>query len=121
MKKETSVMFIWPSLVVPFITLVCGCIFYKFPPKDVNSFSGYRTARFRKNAQTWKEANRYAAKLSILFSIIGMVLAAGISLLLGNNDAGTGMSVILSPLIIIVLFILVIVFTERHLKEKFGD
>lgn len=114
-------MFIWPSLVVPFITMVCGCIFYRFPPKNINSFSGYRTKRSMKNEQTWKEANRYSSKLSILFSLIGMAFAAGLSLLLGNNDTGTGVSVIVSPLLMIALLLIMIALTEKHLKEKFGD
>lgn len=112
-------MFIWPGLVTPFILLVVGIIFYKCPPKKVNPISGYRTARAVKSVESWKEANHFAVKLTMLFSLITMAVMAGLSLLLGDSDGGTAVAVLISPLLCIFAMIMVVVFTEKHLKKMF--
>ncbi len=113
-------MFIWPGLVTPFILLVVGILYFRYPPKMANPFSGYRTARAVKSAESWKEANRFAAKLTILFSLAAMVIMTGISLLFGDKGSGVAATVLISPLLCVIAMILVVVCTERHLKKMFG-
>lgn len=51
------------DLLIPVIMLVSGRMMWKHPPKDINGFVGYRTARSMKNMDTWKFAHEYLGRL----------------------------------------------------------
>jgi hypothetical protein len=43
--------------------LVIRLVFLKFPPKNINSIYGYRTARSMKSQKIWDAANSYWTRL----------------------------------------------------------
>jgi len=107
--------------LLPTILFIIGFAFSKYPPKKINSFSGYRTTRSMKNIDTWNEANKYSANLLFEYSIfllviitLGVILTLKSFKLIAIVDLG---SVVLSFTFIIV----VIVKTENHLKKVFEN
>ena len=87
--------------------------FYKKPPKNINSIYGYRTSRSMQNQQMWEEANRYSAIFSLRLNLYCLALPfIGYVLYPEFN-------ILVSLLTHAVLLILIIVFTEAHLKARF--
>lgn len=102
-------------LVIGYLLLILAFSwwFYKKPPKNINSFYGYRTSRSMKNQQTWDEANRYSAKFSLRLNLYCLALPfIGYVLYPEHN-------ILVSLLAHALLLILIIVYTEAHLKARF--
>lgn len=107
------------ALMLPLVLLIVGLIFYKFPPKDINYLSGYRTTRSMKNIKTWNEANKYSAKLMIKFSLITLIITVLSLILAGKSYNKLTFAIIVSTTLSIIFLILVIILTEKHLKNMF--
>ena len=61
---------------------LCGVIFclialvlYKFPPKKINRFYGYRTAKAMRSQERWDFAQQYAAVRMFEVGLVLLVLA----------------------------------------------
>jgi len=61
---------IYTIFIIPFLMILIGVLVFKYPPKKINSFIGYRTSKSMKNQKNWNFANNYAGKLSINIGII---------------------------------------------------
>lgn len=69
-----------PLLLIPtltgFIFIIAGFIQYKFPPKSINAFYGYRTNRSMRNKKSWNFAQLYSSKLmmklGLMLTLMGM-------------------------------------------------
>jgi uncharacterized membrane protein len=104
------------SMLVGILCFLTGAIMkYKYPRK-INEISGYRTLRSEKNQETWIEAQIYSAKIFCRLGLIALI-TSGIIYLLFRTDWALYVCLIISLIIIL----LVIPFTESHLKKKFGD
>lgn len=102
-------------IIVGSVFTIAGVWFLMFPPRKINSIYGYRTRRSMQNADTWKEANRFSAKL-----LIGAGLGnACLGILLFYFDEETTISIIPGLIIIITTSFLLIILTEMHLNKKF--
>ncbi|HCP92597.1 MAG TPA: SdpI/YhfL protein family [Bacteroidetes bacterium] len=103
-------------MITSILLLIIGVLFKVIPPKEINSFYGYRTSASMKNNKTWKFANNYSAmwlvRLSLLLSIISIAIFA-------YNDSFKTTESIALPFIIVAL-VVVIVRTERALV-KYAD
>lgn len=94
--------------------LLLGLIFKTWPPKKINWLYGYRTKASMRDLDTWREGNRYSTKLIIQIGLLMFVLGVacfylfhfllGLLLLIG---------------LMLVLLIVSLLLTERHLKRKF--
>lgn len=62
-------LFLIPTLT-GFIFIVAGFIQYKFPPKSINLFYGFRTKRSMKDQKSWDFAQIYSSKLMIKLGLI---------------------------------------------------
>ena len=98
------------------LMVVLAIIFKVFPPKSINMLYGYRTERSMKNQETWDAANSYANNF-MLWLFVGISAVELILFLLMDNKehaalVGCGM--------LVVGLLLLIIFTERYLKDKFG-
>ena len=58
------------------ILTMVGVLFWMCPPKKINDFYGYRTTRSRKSQESWDFAQRYSAKLMMVFGLAALVAAA---------------------------------------------
>ena len=69
-------LFLIPTLT-GFIFIVAGFIQYKFPPKSINAFYGYRTNKSMRNQKSWDFAQLYSSKLmmksGLMLILIGVV------------------------------------------------
>ena len=69
-------LFLIPTLT-GFIFIIAGFIQYKFPPKSINAFYGYRTNKSMKNQKSWDFAQLYSSKLmmklGLMLTFMGMI------------------------------------------------
>jgi uncharacterized membrane protein len=96
---------------------IVGLLFIMFPPKNINSFYGYRTTNSTRNLDTWKVANSYSA---ILMTIEGLVLAV-IGLLTTFFNDNKAIETALGVGLILSSFIILVVATEKHLNKLFDE
>lgn len=115
---------IGPQLI-GIIFYMAGIIMQRFPPKKINSLYGYRTISSMKNQQTWDEANRFSARWMVgcgmLVFIFGVVLTMVVYIYI--EPAKTRSLILAASLLLsaIVPAILVLIITEKHLKETFNN
>lgn len=112
-------MYTFISLICPLITLITGYLLKSFPPKNINSSAGYRTQMSKKNIETWNKANKYSTKLLINFSWMSALITLISSPILGKSYIVVG--VFLSIILLIISVITIVMLTERHLKNMFGE
>ena len=108
--NQTTVAQIGVILLLFFI----GVLLNRFSPKKINAFYGYRTQLSIKNQATWDEGNKYSSKLMMLFSLLFLVIEVSAIAFLGTKSA------VLIPFFLvtlIVISIIIIVKTERHLQS----
>lgn len=67
--------FIEKPFIIGIIFLVVGIIMYLFPPKNINSFYGYRTSKSMKNQETWTFAQKYSSVKMIQSSIFLLLIS----------------------------------------------
>jgi uncharacterized membrane protein len=98
---------------VPFV--VIGLIFKFFPPKNINSLYGYRTASSMRNLETWQLANQFAAKLMIQMG--GLLMAVGVLTFLLPPSPVTGL--VAGIALVIISVVMQVYFTEKHINKHF--
>ena len=109
------------GLLCPLLMLGFGLVSWKRPPKTINSWYGYRTARSMKNQVTWDFAHRYCGRLwtwlgVILLGVTVVVLVPVI--LLWGEQTGSIAAVILLGVQVVVL-VGSIYPVEQALKKHF--
>lgn len=111
--------YIFLNLIFPLVFLITGYLLKKFPPKDINSYAGYRTQRAKKNIETWNEASKYSARLLIYFSLLSEVLTIISLFILGKSYILEGAGVFIAMSLMIISLVLIVILTENHLKNIF--
>lgn len=97
------------------LLFLLSVIFWKFPPKKINNFYGYRTFKAMQNQDIWDFANTNFNKSLLFYS--GISLLGG--LLLAQFSAK---EISWEPMVLVMLSILVsIIKTERTLSNNFTD
>lgn len=97
------------------LLFLISIIFWKFPPKKINSIYGYRTHKSMLNQQIWDFANKTFNQSFLIYS--GLSFLAG--LFLANFTAN---ELTWQPMLLVVLSIIVcIVKTERALTDHFTE
>ena len=111
MIKETlAILFIYGSHVLLFLIFVA---FWLYPPKNRNSWYGYRTGQAFESQRNWDVAQVYSGKLgAISFGIITLI--TGIALLIFKH---TEILFILLTMMIVFPAIIIIFLTERKLSS----
>ena len=110
--------------ICPLIFLVVGIVFWKYPPKKINEFYGYRTTRSRKSQEAWDFAQRYSAKLLTIFGFAALIVAAAAHLfrnrLCINSHYLMLYDICITLLLPIIIVLPPIVLTELELRKRFG-
>ena len=75
------------GLSCAFILLILGIIFYKFPPKKINSVYGYRTPRSMTNQDTWDSANTFSSIWMIRFAVFTFLVSGASYVLIPEYSA----------------------------------
>lgn len=97
------------------LLFLLSILFWKFPPKKINNWYGYRTHKTLLNEKIWDFANAIFSK--------NLLIYAGISFIGGlvfANFATTALS--WQPMALVLLSVLVsIIKTERALSDNFTE
>ena len=106
------------------ILTVGGAVFWAYPPKKINEFYGYRTARSRKSQEAWDFAQKYSAKLITMFGLAALVVTAIAhwlrNCLCFNSDFLMLYDICITLLLPIIVAIPPIILTELELRKRFG-
>jgi uncharacterized membrane protein len=103
------------GLSCAFVLLVLGIIFYKFPPKKINSVYGYRTTRSMVNQDTWDNANTFSSIWMIRFAIFTFMVSGASYILLPDYNA------LITVIVMTILVVLILPLTESHLKRHYTN
>lgn len=108
--------------LLPGIMLILGRAFRKHPPKQINSFYGYRTRRSMQSQAAWDFAQATMGKLWQRWG--GVLLALSVAVQLPFLKAGESTLSKVNGLVCIVqvaVLLLSILPVERALKRRFPD
>lgn len=119
---------IWIILLVsgflcPLLMLGFGLISLMHPPKNINSWYGYRTARSMKSQAAWDFAHRYCGRLWTRLGVVLLAVSVAVLVpvgLLGEDTVRCVAAVILLGIQVVVL-LGSIVPVERALKKNFDE
>ena len=97
------------------LLFLLSIVFWKFPPKKINNWYGYRTYKTMQNEDIWSFANTTFNQSFVKYS--GLSFAAGLFLAYISKTELTW-----QPMVLVMLTILVcIVKTEKLISEHFTD
>ena len=74
-------------LLIPAVMIVIGAVFLKRPPKRVNGFYGYRTARSMSSQEAWDFAHRACGRLWLGCGIAAGLICLGVAAALQGDRA----------------------------------
>ncbi len=115
MHTWTNLLFLLPAMSGP-VYLLTGILMWRYPPKKINGWYGYRTPRSMKSREAWDFAQRYAAREMIRWGILLTLLAPpGLFINLGFTT-----DLLLGILLTTLFLALPIINTEKELKKRFG-
>ncbi len=110
------------DILLPLLMIIIGILMKFNPPKKINSFIGYRTARSMKNIEVWNYAQKYMGKLMLMTGVLTLIpyTAIHIPFYNENDDCLGGLSLIVICIQMITLIVDIIII-ELELKNKFKD
>ena len=108
-------------LIIPVLIIGIGIAWYKYPPREIDQYSGYRTKRAMKSEEAWVFAQKYWGKLSMLLDI-PLFLTVIVFYMINKSVAQSSDMIFLMFLgIQLLLVILPVPFVEYALKNKFDS
>lgn len=111
--------YIFGPQLIGAIFFVLGLIMQRYPPKQINSFYGYRTSASMKNQQAWDEANRYAARLMTSLGLYSLIIGVAVTAAVNYRVSAPARESLMAAITIIsaiVPAVVLITMTESHLK-----
>lgn len=108
-------LFLIPSFT-GIILIIAGLIMFKFPPKKINTFYGYRSKNSMKDQERWNFSQTYAAIEMMKYGGI-LSLSGIIGLLFKPNNHLLGLVLGLGIMILIIVFFVLRV--EKEIKKRF--
>ena len=110
------------DILIPVLMIIIGILMKYIPPKKINSFIGYRTARSMKNIEAWNYAQKYTGKLMLIIGVLSLIPSIVIHIPFYNEgDDFLGNLSIIVVVIQLTLLIANIIIVEFELKNKFKD
>lgn len=97
-----------------FIFIVAGFIQYKFPPKSINAFYGYRTNKSMRNQKSWDFEQLYSSKLMMKLGLM-LTLMGMIGLIYTLSET---VGAIIAVGMLIVTFVILTLKVENKLKKR---
>ncbi|HAX14855.1 MAG TPA: hypothetical protein DIV44_14900 [Leeuwenhoekiella sp.] len=101
------------------VFVVVGVLMYRFPPKKINHFYGYRTSKSMKSQDRWDFAQKFSSVKMIKAGVALLILAV-----LGafvNLDFNPKIQMFLTLLLIIGSVIYLLLGTEKALDKRFKE
>lgn len=110
------------DLSIPVLMILAGRMMWKHPPKEINGFLGYRTARSMKNKETWRFAHDYCGRLWWKIGWAMLILSAPAHIpFYGRSEQVVGVVGSIVCTVQCIVLIGSIFPTERALKKNFAD
>ena len=110
------------ALLIPVSMLVFGWIFHRQAPKKINVWYGYRSARSKKNEDTWVFAHQHIGRTWMLVGVVLLVVSVIPMIAVYGKDDDTVSVVSLVLLFVQMLpMIMSLIPTERALKRTFDE
>ncbi len=109
----SPVIQLWIGLGCCALYTLTAFIFYRFPPREINLFYGYRTKRSMANAEVWKMANDYSAKKMLQLTLAGFLVPVVLYFLIPEHNF------LISIIVTTLMLLSVMWFTEKHLDKHF--
>ncbi|MBO5379585.1 MAG: SdpI family protein [Clostridia bacterium] len=109
-------------LLIPLSMIIFGAIYIKNPPKNINTFSGYRTEKSMASKETWEYSHKLFGKLWLILGLVSLPIFS-IPMLFLINESTTVISyvgLVLTFLEFIPMIVPVIP-TEIMLKKNFDE
>lgn len=123
MDLATWIIIFVSGLLCPLLMLGFGLVSKKHPPKTINSWYGYRTARSMKNQATWDFAHGYCGRLWTWLGVILLAVSVAVlvpaALVFGGERACIAAVVLLGVQVVVLLASIYPV--ERALKKHFDQ
>ena len=108
------------NVSIPMLMIGFGKVFINHPPKDINSFYGYRTKRSKASQEAWNYAHQHFGKVWYRLGLVLVPLTIFVMLpVLGKEIEMIGCYGGAVCMILCVLLIVPIFWTEAELKRKF--
>ncbi|WP_195604079.1 SdpI family protein [Clostridium tyrobutyricum] len=98
--------------------IIIGLVLKLYSSKYKNKSIGYRTSFAMKNKETWYEANRFFGFMIVLTGIFFTLFSIFISYLTILEQS---LQLRISIVILFILFINIIFYTEVHLRKLFDE
>lgn len=110
-------------VLIPIIAIITGYLMKTRPPKEINDVVGYRTPRSKASKEAWDFANVYSGKNTFIYGIASLIISIAAYYFMTSNAGMGEMSsmLIIMAVQLIVMVIIMVVPTEKKLKEKFGE
>ena len=110
------------DLLIPVIMALAGLVMWKYCPKKINWWFGYRTALSMKNMDTWRFAHEYCGKLWWKIGLISLIIVALIHLPFYHRSEDAISAVSLIVVVAELATVIIPIFsTEKALKKTFND
>lgn len=110
---------IYAVYLIPLLIIVVGFFMFKYPPKKINWFIGYRTRKSMENEKVWKEANKYCGNIWIKLGIVMLLLSFILTLLIHFYSiilTETMLSIIVLSQVAVLLISCIII--EKNIRKK---
>lgn len=110
------------DLLIPLLMLASGLVMWKFAPKRINWWFGYRTARSMKNEDTWRFAHEHCGKLWFYRGLMTLPLCALLHIpFYGKGEDAMGTISMVFMVVQLVVLIASVYPTEIALKKTFDE
>jgi hypothetical protein len=100
--------------------VILGIIQRYLPPKNINNWYGYRTAKARSSQEMWKEGNKYSAdfmvKAGMIVFFIGLMIKSVLILMKADAEIQKTAGYIILFGGALGIGVLMTIVTEKHLK-----
>ncbi len=109
-------------MLLPITMIVFGRVFIYKPPKEINSFYGYRTKMSMKNKESWIFAHQYIGKLWWILGWLVLVLSLlPMFFVLGQDADRVGKVAVIITIFQLLPLCGSIIPVERALKRNFDE
>lgn len=105
------------SLLVGIVLIILSLVMYKFPPKKINIFYGYRTAASMKSQQAWDFAQKNSTAKMFQLGVV-MLAVSSLNLFV---DISQGFATILGMAVMVLGIGFMIFQTEKAIKRNFPN
>lgn len=107
------------TMMTPILMIFIGLLWKKHPPKQINSFYGYRTARSMQSQEAWDFAHAYHAKIWLLWGSVLLILSLAAMILIYRQENYEIFDIVIVGIQIVVMLVSIMP-TELALKKKFS-